>query len=177
MKNLTLFLALVALMLSVYAQEPLFTESKVNFYNDYALWIVTMEFKGTHEQIGVAMKTFVDEFFSQKLVPMGPPVGIFPKEQIQLEGAQVWQLGFPVQEKIEVKAPLSIRMIHFPKVARYIHKGVYANIGKVHTLFEANIQTRGLASQKEVVLRYLDDPSKMLETEVRTEILIPLQAE
>ena len=173
MKKTLFVFVLIAIHLFAFAGE----KAPIKMKGESTYWFVSMKFKGSLEQIGPNMKIFMDEFFKQGLIPIGPPVSIlhniprFVKDEKELS----WELGFMVKKGTKAKRPLRAHTIKFPKTAKILHVGPYEQLGETYAKAMKMLNEKGHNTRPPIINRYLDNPNNVEDkSQLRTEILIPI---
>jgi len=147
-----------------------------------SLWAITsQEFTGNFASV----KQHLDEFqaelkkegLDKQIKEKYPPGLLILLEDPTGKGEFRMKVGCEVAEKLSPKAPLSIEQIQHPQAVRYLHTGRYADLANLHAGIRANLKTsKAHISETKwpVTLRLLDDPAKVGEDKVRTEMVVPV---
>jgi effector-binding domain-containing protein len=150
-----------------------------------SIWMVSQSFEGSVTETGDFLRRFMREFESQGLGASlgGPevrPLAILHGNPDQQKSIKI-EIGFQVKDRIQVKAPLSVRQFQSKRVAAYTHQGEYGELAGVYAQIEQTARKLAPAGGKgagpfwPVALRLLTDPAKAQSPkDIRTEMLVPL---
>lgn len=89
----------------------------------------------------------------------------------------VWkfEVGFPVENKVEAAGDLQPVEYNYGKVATCIHQGPYKKVGATYKQLHQWLKENGHTPQDTSFEIYLNDPCKTPEAELKTKIVIPLK--
>jgi effector-binding domain-containing protein len=136
---------------------------------------VGIETTGSYAQIPAKVGEFGDALFGQKLTPQGHLFGIYLNDPMKVKESELkWIIGFPMDIKTEVKAPLKKGEYKFTKVAYYLRKGPYDQVGKTYEKMFAFIAREGYKPAGPSLEKYLNDSHSVKPEEIITEIFIPV---
>ncbi len=165
-------LAIIILTFIIRADEGIFLKDLTSFH--YAF----MEFTGSYKNYENSFNTFMKEFFSQKLTPIGPPIGVYYNSpNIVKEEELKWAIAFPVKKEAEVKSPLKKALFKTCKVASILHIGPYDQLAKSYDVVMKYIKRNGYKVIWPTFEQYLSDPKKVKPEEYSTDIWIPIKKE
>jgi hypothetical protein len=149
-----------------------------------ALSMVVQPFTGplTQENVETHINFVMDEFVRQDLdFSLGsfqprPVVVLYEaptgKERVRMA------IGLLAPSHLQVKAPLKLTRIRFPKAVRHLHVGPYDELGGVYRVIAEGAQ-RGLTPNQRaewpVVLQVLDDPTRVESKKLRKIIYVPVK--
>ncbi len=164
------FFVLVALVIGLQAEE------QVTIKDMQPMCYAAMEFKGSYNQMEKAIGQFMQEFFKQGLKPVGPVLGVYHNNPMQVKEEELlWEVGWPIPEGTEVKEPLKKRKTEFKKAAVYLHIGPYENMDKAYEKVFKFIEAEGYEAKWPCFDNFLNDPSTVKAEELKTLVIIPVK--
>lgn len=151
-----------------------------------SFWMVSQTFEGSVTQTGDLLRRFMEQFTAQGLgrslpSPDTAPLAVLHGNPDQQKTIRI-EIGFPVRERIQVKAPLKIRQFQLQRAVTYTHQGGYAQLSNVHGQIAQAVRkvqpagARGAGLAFPVTLRLLTDPNEVPPDRNRTEMIVPLGA-
>ena len=163
---LTVFLAMTAVLA---AQEVQIKEAKPFSY-------AYLDCQGSYQQIPQKIGLFMQEFFKQQLVPYGEFFGLYLNSPEQVPETELrWRVGFPVDAKAEVKAPLLKDEFPFTVMAVYLYVGPYEQAASCYAKIFGFIDQNGYRVAGPIMEKYLDqNPQAVEPAKLRTEIVVPV---
>ncbi len=128
------------------------------------------------EAEGVVMQ-LMQAIQEQKIAPAGPMIGIYYNSPDMVKPEElVWEMGFPISSKVEVKAPLEKKEWKSTLVVSAIHKGPYEEAGKTISKMFEWMQLNKLMPAGPVLEHFFTMPTPDTKPEdLRSEIWIPCQ--
>lgn len=90
---------------------------------------------------------------------------------------QKWhfQVGMPTASELAGEGALVSRQMLNRRYARTIYRGPYKGVGKTYKELTAWLKAQGLEASGESIEIYLNSPQEVAESELETEIMIPLK--
>jgi len=105
---------------------------------------------------------------------VGTPIFICHDEEYRENDADI-EVALPITGKVEVPQGFEIKTLEGMRVACKIHKGAYGNVGMTYKDVMEFIEEKGMSPcgpSREV---YLNDPHEVPESELLTEVQIPVE--
>lgn len=138
--------------------------------------IVCMHCNGSYEQMNKAIEGFIQEFFSQKLVPDGPLMGIYYNSPDMVSPEELkWAVGFPVVGNVKINEPLKLCHFKHELVLCHLYKGPYEQMAKAYEAIEAYMKENSYQWDGPAYERWLDNPQEVKPENLRTEIIVPVK--
>ncbi len=168
-----LVLILTALTASVAAEG----EPKIAITEVKAFWCAVLDSQGSYQNMEKNITTFMGEFSSQGLQPVGPLMSIYFNSPADTPEADLkWATAFPIAMDVDVKAPL--RKVEFKdqKAAVYLYVGPYDQLPQTYTAIYTYIAQNSFKILGPVFERYLNSPTEVQPDKLETEIYVPVEA-
>jgi AraC family transcriptional regulator len=122
------------------------------------------------------VNSFMGEFFKQGLTPNGPFLGIYYNNPREVKEEELrWEIGFPVANDADVKAPLNKKEFKSHKAVVYLHTGPYENLDKSYDKVLKYIEDNGYKVVWPVYDKYINNPQMVKPEELKTEITVPIE--
>ncbi len=136
-----------------------------------------MECKGSYQQIPAKINEFMQQFFGQKLMPVGSFFSMYLNSPAQVkEEDLIWRLAFPVAADDAVAAPLLKGECPATKIAVYLHVGPYEKLSEAYAKFVPFFEKQEYKPAGPCIEKYLDmNPLAVKPEELRTEINWPVE--
>ena len=136
-----------------------------------------LECSGTYRQIPEKIGMFMQEFFKQKLQPMGEFFGLYLNSPQQVKEEELkWQVGFSVAREAAVASPLEKGEFTHTQVAVCLYVGPYENVGSAYGRIFEFIENNGYEAAGPIMEKYLDqNPQAVKPSDLRTEINVPVK--
>ncbi|UCF05167.1 MAG: GyrI-like domain-containing protein [bacterium] len=139
-----------------------------------------LEMKGSYEQHTTAFMTLYGETMKQAVAYDDIPFGIYWNDpQTTAEEDLLWEIGFRLLEKHEVKEPLKIKEWKFTTMASRGYKGAFSEeeMGKAYEEIYQWIEKNGFVPAGPMMERYLRAPQPNEAGELcgSVEILVPVE--
>ena len=83
-------------------------------------------------------------------------------------------VGYQFSSRQNVRAPFTTETLNERRIARFDHRGPYRRLANVHAGIRRQARAKDVETQWPVVQRLLEDPRKVGQDNVRTELLVPL---
>lgn len=132
--------------------------------------------KGPLTDVSDVITRLMQAVQDQNLFPFlrGSMIGVYYNSPADTKpGELLWEVGFPIAEGTQPKAPLEKKEWKFATVAVAVHKGAYAGVGGTIKRLMDWIKDNGYVIEGPTMERYLNNPSQVKPEELRTEIWIP----
>jgi effector-binding domain-containing protein len=109
------------------------------------------------------------------IAPAGPPFALY-RDWDSATGKMTVDVGFPVTPGDAGKAEGEVRSGKTPagRALKTVHRGSYATLRDTHAALQAHIKEAGLAMPRQSWEVYLNEPDKVPEAELFTEVYMPL---
>ena len=85
------------------------------------------------------------------------------------------EVGFPFKGEAKSEGKVEIKKIPAQEVLSVIHKGPYREVGPAYATLFQYAKEKGCVSQGCPLEIYLNDPAKVAEKELLTEIQLPIK--
>ena len=110
-------------------------------------------------------------------IKMAGPVMSISKHMSEPEGMYSFEAVIPIGEDVKLKGEGRVFRSKIPgsKVLRGLHKGSYNHLKTSYTEMFEYIKSNSLEPAGRMYEKYLNDPSKVLEEDIETEINIPVK--
>jgi AraC family transcriptional regulator len=171
----TLFILFVFTGFMLFSEEQ--EKEQTPVIKDVAgFWYASMECKGSYSQMEKEINGFMGEFFKQGLTPNGPFLGIYYNNPREVKEEELkWEIGFPVTDDADVKAPLNKKEFKSLKAVVCLHIGPYENLDKSYDKILKYIEVNGYKVVWPVYDKYLNNPQMVKPEELKTEITVPIE--
>ena len=104
---------------------------------------------------------------------MGPPFALYHNMDMNALDVEV---GFPVAADVENHGEVKTGVIPASRVASAIHKGAYAQMERTYKELQAFVASQGEKADESMMYEYyLNDPAKVAEEDLLTEIYFILK--
>jgi len=106
----------------------------------------------------------------------GPPLGWFydNPEEVQAHKLRS-EVGFPFKGEAMPEGKIKIKKIPAQEVLYTIHKGPYREVGPAYTALYQHAKEKGYTPSGCPIEIYLNDPTKVPEIQLLTEIQLPIK--
>jgi effector-binding domain-containing protein len=170
----TLLLILTAALAFVQTSES----GPVRFENRAPFHYVAMSFPGYGEPEPESIQVFLAEIGRQGLMESlkGPLFAVMSNSRLLGEKrVPSWDLGFRVEETLEVRAPLAKRRYDFETFAVILHKGPYEIVNVSWNVIVRMLETEGWTVLGAPLQTWLGNPAADAPDAQRIEIAIPVR--
>ena len=132
--------------------------------------------KGPYSLMAEAMNQLIMQMQQQNISPAGPPFSIYHNSPEDTPPAQLeWELGFPIPAQLTPQPPLKRGRWEYTKAAAAVHTGPYEESGDtILEIFEW-IENNGYMPAGPILARYLNMPGATPDSQLKTEIWIPVE--
>jgi effector-binding domain-containing protein len=86
-----------------------------------------------------------------------------------------FQVGMPTADELPGEGALISRVIRGRRYLRTIHRGPYKGVGKTYRAMIIWLKDQGLEAAGESIEIYLNSPQEVKQSELETEVMIPLK--
>ncbi len=139
-------------------------------------WYVSMAFKGSLTQMESNINRFMQEFFGQGLMPVGPGLSVYHNSPMEVKEEDLsWEFGFTVGQDVDVKEPLKRVEVKGMKAAVYLLTGPYDGLPGAWEKVIKWVGEQGYEAVYPVYDRYLNNPMQVKPEELKTEIIVPIK--
>jgi len=112
----------------------------------------------------------------KKLRIMGPPFGWFYDNPEEVPAHKLRsEVGFPFKGEVKPKGNIKIKEVPARDVLAVIHKGPYSEVGPSYAALFQYAREKGYMPLGCPMEIYLNDPTKVSESELLTEIQLPVK--
>jgi effector-binding domain-containing protein len=126
--------------------------------------------------MGQAYEQVMKFVATQKLTTTAPPVSVNTKAD---DTGYTFQAGVPVdrlpEKPIPTDSPVQIRQSYAGKALKVVHKGAYRDMSKTYDQLLAYTAANGLEQAGFPWDEYVNDPQKVPEAELVTQIYLPIK--
>ena len=142
--------------------------------------VVSRREKGTYEEViprligELSGKVFGPENQRARVKCTGMPMTIYHDNEYKEKDADI-EVAFPISGSITVGPEYEVKTIEGGKVVSFIHKGPYPDVCGAYEVVFAHIAIKGLTVAGNHRELYLNDPNETPETELLTEIQVPVK--
>ena len=138
----------------------------------------TMSHIGPYSEAGKLYKEIAGWLKQKQLKITGPPLGWFYDNPEEVPAHKLRsEVGFPFKGKATLEGNIKIKKIPAQTVLYVMHKGPYREVGQAYrTLYQHAIE-KGYTPLGHPMEIYLNDPAKVPESELLTEIQLPVEKE
>jgi effector-binding domain-containing protein len=138
--------------------------------------VVSIRAKGTYQEIiPRSIQRICTMICQQEQTRFaGPPMVIYHDNEYKENDADV-EVAVPVTGRISVEDDMEVKTLEAAKVISAIHKGAYNQVGKAWALAAKFAQENKLTTMDRGRELYLNDPGKVPEGELLTEVQIRIE--
>jgi AraC family transcriptional regulator len=112
----------------------------------------------------------------KRLTITGPPFGWFYDNPEEVEAHKLRsEVGFPFKGETMPERNIKIKKIPAQNVLSTMHKGPYSEVGPAYTALFQHAKEKGYAPLGCPMEIYLNDPAKVQESELLTEVQLPVK--
>jgi len=138
--------------------------------------IATISHVGPYGEIGKLIAEIAKWLTQKQLQITGPPFGWYYDNPQEVPAHKLRsEVGFPFKGEATPEGNIKIKKIPAQTVLYVTHKGPYSQVGPAYmTLFQHAIE-KGYAPIGPPMEIYLNDPAKVPESKLLTEIQLPIE--
>lgn len=152
--------------------ETVVIKSQPMLYVTRSASMAPEEISAVVQEASVAIGAFIGR---TEITPAGPPLAVY-RDWDSAAGKMKIDIGFPVTAPDAAKADGEVKSGETPagKALKTIHRGRYAMLRDTYRALEAHMEEAGLAMPPLAWEVYINDPDKVPEAELLTEIYMPV---
>ena len=140
--------------------------------------VATISHVGPYGEAGKLIAEIAKWLNQKQLQIAGPPFGWFHDNPEEVPAHKLRsEVGFPFKGKAKPEGNKKIKKIPAQTVLYVIHKGPYREVGPAYGMLFQHAMERGYAPLGPPMEIYLNDPAKVPESELLTEIQLPVEKE
>ena len=140
--------------------------------------VATISHVGPYGEIGKLYVEIVKWLNQKQLQIAGPPFGWFYDNPEEVPAHKLRsEVGFPFKGKVRPEGKIKIKQIPAQEVLSTIHKGPYMEVGSAYAALFQHAMEKGCTPLGPPMEIYLNDPAKVPESELLTEIRLPVKKE
>jgi len=140
--------------------------------------VATISHVGPYGEIGRLYEEIVKWLNQKQLQMVGPPFGWFYDNPREVPAHKLRsEVGFPFKGKVRPEGKIKIKQIPAQEVLSTIHKGPYMEVGSAYAALFQHAMEKGCTPLGPPMEIYLNDPAKVPESELLTEIRLPVKKE
>jgi len=138
--------------------------------------VATIRHVGPYGEVGKLYEEIAKWLKQKQLKITGPPLGWFHDNPEKVPARKLRsEVGIPFKGEAKPEGNIKIKKISAQEVLYTIHKGPYSEVGPAYTALFQNAKEKGYIPQGCPMEIYLNDPAKVPETELLTEIQLPVK--
>lgn len=131
---------------------------------------------GPYSEVGKLYEEIAKWLIQKGLKIAGPPFGWFYDSPAEVSAHKLRsEVGFPFKGEAKPEGNIKIRKIPAQEVLYIIHKGPYREVGSAYTALFQHAQEKGYIPLMCPMEIYLNDPAMVQETELLTELQLPIR--
>jgi len=136
----------------------------------------TMSYVGPYSEAGKLYGEIAKWLTQKRLKITGPPFGWFydNPEEVPAHNLRS-EVGFPFKGEAKPEGNIKIKKKPAQDVLSTIHKGPYHEVGPAYATLFQHAREKGYTPQGCPMEIYLNDPAKVRESELLTEIQLPIK--
>jgi len=138
--------------------------------------VATTTHVGSYTEIGRLYGEIAKWLGQKRLRITGPPFGWFydDPEEVPTEKLRS-EVGFPFKGEAKPEGNINIKKVPAQEVLSIVHKGPYREVGTAYAALFQYAEEKGFAPLGCPMEIYLNDPAKVPESELLTEIQLPIK--
>jgi len=149
---------------------------KVNLKKTEPMQVAVVSHVGPYGQVGKLYEEIASWLTQKRLKIAGPPFGWFYDNPQQVPTHQLRsEVGFPFKGEAKPEGKINIKRIPTQVVLSTTHKGPYREVGPAYTALFQYADEKGYIPLGCPMEIYLNDPAKVPETELLTEVQLPIK--
>jgi len=138
--------------------------------------VATMRHVGPYKEVGKLYGEIAKWLKQKQLKIIGPPLGWFHDNPEEVPAHKLrCEVGFPFEGEAKPEGNIKIKKIPAQEVLYTIHKGPYSEVGPAYAALFQHAHEKGYIPLGCPMEIYLNDPAKVPETELLTEIQLPIK--
>ena len=138
--------------------------------------VATVSHVGPYGEVGKLYEEIAKWLRQKRLEITGPPFGWFYDNPEEVPPHKLRsEVGFPFKGEAKPEGNVKIKRTPAQEVLYTIHKGPYREVGPAYAALFRHAHEKGYAPSGCPMEIYLNDPSKVPEAELLTEIQLPIK--
>lgn len=131
---------------------------------------------GPYKEAGKLHEEIAKWLRQKQLKITGPPLGWFYDNPEEVPAHKLRsEVGIPFKGEAKPEGKIKIKKIPSQEVLYTIHKGPYGEVGPAYAALYQHATQKGYTLQGSPIEIYLNDPAKVKENELLTEIQLPIK--
>jgi len=138
--------------------------------------VATMSYVGPYGEVGKLYQEIINWLRQKQLKIIGPPFGWFYDNPEKVPAHKLRsEVGIPFEGEAKPEGNIKIKKIPATEVVCTMHKGPYNEVGPVYAALFKHANEKGYIPQGCPMEIYLNDPAKVKESELLTEIQLSIK--
>jgi len=131
---------------------------------------------GPYGEVGKHYETIAKWLNKKGLRISGPPLGWFYDNPEEVSAHKLRsEVGFPFKGVATPEAEIKIKKVPAQSVLYVVHKGPYSQVGPAYAALFEHTRKQGYIPLGSPMEMYLNDPAKVRESELLTEVQLPVK--
>jgi len=140
------------------------------------LQVATVKHVGPYKEVSKLYEEIVKWLRQKQLAITGPPFGWFYDNPERVPANKLrCEVGFPFKGEAKSEGKIQIKKIPGQEVLSTIHKGPYGEVGSSYAALFQHANEKGYIPLGCPMEIYLNDPARVPESELLTEIQVPIK--
>jgi len=141
-----------------------------------SMQVATISHIGPYDEAGKHYNKIAMWLTQKRLKIAGPPFGWFYDNPEKVPAHKLRsEVGFPFKGEVMPEGDIKIKKIPAQEVLYTMHKGPYSEVGPAYTALYQHAREKGYTPLGCPMEIYLNDPAKVKEGELLTEIQLPIK--
>jgi len=138
--------------------------------------VATISHVGPYGEVGKLYAEIAKWLYQKQLQIAGPPFGWFHDNPREVPAHKLrCEVGFPFKGKAKPEGNIKIKQIPAQEVLYTIHKGTYMEVGSAYSALFQHAMEKGCTPLGPPMEIYLNDPRQVPESELLTEVQLPVK--
>jgi len=138
--------------------------------------VATIIHVGSYGEVGKLYQEIAKWLRQKQLKIIGPPFGWFYDNPEKVPAHKLRsEVGIPFKGKAKPEGNIRIKKIPAQEVLYMMHKGPYKEVGPAYAALFKYANEKGYIPQGCPMEIYLNDPAKVKESELLTEVQLPIK--
>jgi len=138
--------------------------------------VATISHVGPYEEAGKLYQEIAKWLRQKQLKITGPPLGWFYDNPEKVPAHKLRsEVGIPFKGEAKSEGDIKIKKIPAQEVLYTIHKGPYKEVGPAYASLFKHANEKGYTPLGCPMEIYLNDPAKVKESELLTEVQVPIK--
>jgi len=138
--------------------------------------VATISHVGSYGEISKLYEEIIKWLRKKRLKITGPPFGWFYDNPEEVPAHKLRsEVGIPFEGEAKPEGNIKIKQTPVQEVLYTIHKGPYREVGPAYAALFQHAYGKSYVPSGSPMEIYLNDPSKVPETELLTEIQLPIK--